>query len=258
MSILKNRTALGVICIVLSLLICFGVTPLFNRSLTQTAEIVRMTKDAAAGEQITDSMVQAVEVGSYNLPENVLSSKESVVGKYAMADLYAGDYILGGKLADEPAAENEYLYNLDGSRQAMSVTIRSFALGLSGKLKSGDIVSILAPDYNGSGKAEVPAELQYVEVIGVTASSGYDANTDEKSGRDEKELPSTVTLLVTAEQAKLLAELEADGNIHLSLAYRGDDGNAAEFIKAQDAVLAQNADAQEDPAAGSEVPDAKV
>ena len=37
------------------------------------------------------TMVQAVKVGSYNLPENVLSSKEFVVGKYAAADLYAGD-----------------------------------------------------------------------------------------------------------------------------------------------------------------------
>ena len=45
-------------------------------------------------------------------------------------------------------------------------------------------------------------ELQYVEVISVTASSGYDANTGEVV--DEKELPSTVTLLVTTEQAKVL------------------------------------------------------
>lgn len=30
MSFLKNRTVLGVICILLSLVICFAVTPLFN------------------------------------------------------------------------------------------------------------------------------------------------------------------------------------------------------------------------------------
>ena len=249
MSILKNRTALGVICIALSLLICFAVTPLFNRSLTQTAEIVRMAKDVAAGEQITDAMVQSVEVGSYNLPETVVTDRKDVVGKYAASDLYAGDYLLPARLSDEPAAENEYLYRLDGTRQALSVTIRSFALGLSGKLKSGDIVSVLAPDYEGGGRAAVPAELQYVEVIGVTASSGYDANTDVKSDRDEKELPSTVTLLVTPAQAGLLAELEADGSVHLSLVYRGERENAAKFIKAQDEALAQ-------AAADSEVPDA--
>ena len=56
-----------------------------------------------------------------------------------------------------------------------------------------------------------------VEVISVTASSGYDANTGEVV--DEKELPSTVTLLVTTEQAKVLAELEQDSELHLALVY---------------------------------------
>lgn len=42
MSFLKNRTVVGVICILLSLLICFGLTPLFNQSVSQKAEIVRV------------------------------------------------------------------------------------------------------------------------------------------------------------------------------------------------------------------------
>ena len=45
MSFLKNRTVIGVICIVLSLLICFAVTPLFNQGISQKAEIVRVTKN---------------------------------------------------------------------------------------------------------------------------------------------------------------------------------------------------------------------
>lgn len=43
MSFLKNRTVVGVICILLSLLICFGLTPLFNQSVSQKAEIVRVS-----------------------------------------------------------------------------------------------------------------------------------------------------------------------------------------------------------------------
>ena len=60
----------------------------------------------------------------------------------------------------------------------MSITIKSFATGLSGKLQSGDIVSVVAPDFKKQGQTVIPPELKYVEVIGVTASSGYDANTD--------------------------------------------------------------------------------
>lgn len=239
MSFLKNRTVVGVICIMLSLLICFGLTPLFNQSLSQKAEIVRVVQPIRAGDEITESMVQTVEVGGYNLPEDVLRQKESAVGKYATADLAVGDYIIPSKLSDAPAAENAYLYSLDGSQQAISVSIKSFAEGLSGKLQSGDIVSVIAPDYKQQGQTVVPAELQYVEIISVTASSGYDANTGAPADEEEedKELPDTVTLLVSPEQAKVLAELEAEGTIHLALVYRGDRKNAEKFLAAQDEII---------------------
>lgn len=235
MKIFRNRTVIGVLCILMALIICFGVTPLFSRSASEKTEIVRVTKDIKEGDEITAEMVQTVEVGAYNLPQNLMTDKKEVVGKYATADLAAGDYILSSKLSAVPAAENAYLYNLDGTKQAISVTIKSFAVGLSGKLESGDIVTVIVADYQGKGETAIPPELQYVEVISVTASSGYDANTGEVV--DEKELPSTVTLLVTTEQAKVLAELEQDSELHLALVYRGTPENAAKFIAAQDALI---------------------
>lgn len=235
MKIFRNRTVIGVLCILLALIICFGVTPLFSRSASEKTEIVRVTKDIKEGDEITAEMVQTVEVGAYNLPQNLMTDKKEIVGKYATADLVAGDYILSSKLSAVPAAENAYLYNLDGTKQAISVTIKSFATGLSGKLESGDIVTVIVADYQGKGETAIPPELQYVEVISVTASSGYDANTGEVV--DEKELPSTVTLLVTTEQAKVLAELEQDSELHLALVYRGTPENAAKFIAAQDALI---------------------
>ncbi len=263
MSFLKNRTVVGVICILLSLLICFGLTPLFNQAVSQRAEIVRVFQPIRAGDEITEDMVQAVEVGGYNLPEDVIRQTETVVGRYATADLAVGDYIISSKLSDVPAADNAYLYDLDGTQQAISVSIKSFAEGLSGKLQSGDVVSVIAPDYQQMGQTVVPAELQYVEVISVTASSGYDANTGEtpEDGED-RELPDTVTLLVYSEQAKVLAELEAEGTIHLALVYRGDRENADQFLDAQAEVLnelyppePEPEEVPAEPAAPSEVPE---
>ena len=196
---------------------------------------MRFTESVKAGEEVKKSMLQEIEVGAYNLPPDVLRSIAEAEGKYLTADVYAGDYLLAEKVSEEPAAENQYLYHLNGEKQAISITISSFAEGLSGKLKSGDIVSVIAPDYLGSGETVIPAELKYVEVIAVTAKSGNDANTQEME--EEKELPSTVTLLVRPEQSKLLARLEAEGEIHLSLVYRGDRENAAKFVEAQDLVL---------------------
>ena len=238
MKLFKNRTVLGIFCIAVSLLICFAITPLVNAGLSKKVAIVRFNQMVQEGEQITKNMVDVVEVGNHNLPENVVRNLADVEGKYLTATVYAGDYILTDKISEEPSAENKYLYNLNGEKQAMSITTNTFAEGLSGKLKSGDIVSVIAPDYLGSGETVIPAELKYVEVIAVTAKSGYDANTEEqRTEEEEKELPSTVTILVRPEQSRLLARLEAEGEIHLSLVFRGEAEKASEFIEAQDQVL---------------------
>ena len=143
----------------------------------------------------------------------------------------------------------------DLTKQAISVTIKSFATGLSGKLQSGDIVSVIVADYPEDGETTIPAELQYVEIISVTASTGYDANTDEAKG-DEKELPSTVTFLVLPEQAKVLAELEQVAKLHLALVYRGTADGAKQFIEAQDELIEElYAEPEEDPIEEGEAAD---
>ncbi|TCU66961.1 hypothetical protein EV204_11371 [Tissierella praeacuta] len=63
MGFIKNRTVIGVICIMLSLIISFGLTPLFNKSVSQKTEIVRVVKEIKSGDEITNDMVQIVEVG---------------------------------------------------------------------------------------------------------------------------------------------------------------------------------------------------
>ncbi len=136
-NLLKNRIVVGLVCIIVALAICFGLTPMFNDALTSTVEIVRVNTEIKEGDQITAKMVTSAEVGGYNLPSNVVYRTEDVVGRYANTDLYKGDYILAGKLSDTPQLKNEYLTGLDGTNRAMSITIKSFAAGLSGKLERG-------------------------------------------------------------------------------------------------------------------------
>ncbi len=239
MKFLKNRTVLGVICIALALIICFAITPLFNASKSSTMRIVRIKNDLKIGQEITSKDIEVVEVGAYNMPSEVVQKSEDVVGKYASTEMIKGEYVLAAKISDSPASENAYLYNLTGEKRAISITIPSFAGGLSGKLISGDIVSVIAIDYKEKGKTLVPDELQYVEVIAVTDKKGNDDETVtvKPDGEEETELPETVTLLVTPEQANILAELEAEGEIHVALVYRGTAENAQKFISAQEKLL---------------------
>jgi len=56
-------------------------------------------------------------------------------------------------------------------------------------------------------------------------------------GEEETDLPETVTLLVSPSQAIVLAELEAEGEIHISLVYRGTQENADKFLEAPEKIL---------------------
>lgn len=238
-NLFKNRTVVGISAITLSLIISFGITPLFNNALQAKTKVIRIVKDVSKGDEITADKVQIVEIGGYNLPKEVLKNKENIVGKYATADLFKGDYVLNTKISDSPTSENKYLYGLDGNEQAISITIKSFAAGLSGKLENGDIVSIIASDYGDQRQTLVPKELQYVKVLAVTTSKGADKQEEIQKNNDDKEqeLPSAVTLLVDRTQAKLLAELEAKSKIHLTLVYRGSETNAQKFLDEQDKVI---------------------
>ena len=240
-NLLRNRTVVGVACIVLSLIICFGLTPLYNGALNAKTEIIRVTKDIGKGELITAAMVQKVEVGKFNLPDSVLKDQVNVVGNYAKADFSKGDYFLSSKVSDTPLVNYEYLYDFDGKERAISVSIKSFAAGLSGKLEQGDIVSLYVSDYGEAKETINPPELQYVQVLAVTAATGLDTSEyQENQGNaieDEKELPSTITLKVSPEQAKLLAELEVKGKIHVVFVYRGSQENAQKFLDEQAKVL---------------------
>jgi pilus assembly protein CpaB len=231
----KNRTILGILCIILSLVIYFVVTPLFNASVNAKVSIVRVTKSISKGEPITKDEITTIEVGRYNLPQNVVIKPNDAIGKYAVADLIPGDYILKEKMSNQKGGDNSYLYSLDGTKQAISVSIKSFASGLSGKLIGDDIVSIISVNNNGS--AIILPELQYVKVLAVTVNSGVDAENQQVKQGEKQELPSTVTLLATPVQAKALAALEAKGTIHISLIYRGNKENSDKFLNVEESVL---------------------
>lgn len=234
-NLLKNRIVVGLACIVLSLAICFGLTPLFNNALTSQVEIVRVSRDIKKGEQITASMLTTVKVGGYNLPVNVMYKAEDVVGQYANTDLYRDDYILATKLSATPMLKNEYLRRLNGANVAISVTIQTFAKGLSGKLEQGDIVSIIAVETGDLGETFIYPELTYMEVITVTTNEGVDGEVQEEQGEnEEKELPSTITLIANPRQAVILADLEKNGAIHAALVYRGDSSTAQRYLNLQE------------------------
>jgi len=140
---INSRTIIGIVCIVLALVVTFGVSPLVNRVSDQKTDIVRVKNTIERGQKITANDLEIVRVGSYNLPDGVIKDGKSVVGKYATANLFAGDYLFPEKITGESNSAADILATLNGKKVAISVSIGSYAHGLSGKIENGDIISII-------------------------------------------------------------------------------------------------------------------
>ncbi|WP_283606955.1 Flp pilus assembly protein CpaB [Faecalispora anaeroviscerum] len=242
--LLKNRYFLSGLSILAALLICLVITPAFNTAAGKQVEIVRVSKTVPEGTKITSDMIQNVKVGGYNLPDNVMKNSEDIVGQYALAKFQPGDYILSTKVSTQ--SPDAYLSNLDGKKQAVSITIKNFANGLSGKLKSGDIISLYVSEYGDMKQTMYPGELQYVQLLAATTSEGYDSTgeqteADKKSKSNTDNIPSTLTVLATPEQVLKIVDYEANGSIHAALSYRGSSETAKKFLELEDKFLKENA-----------------
>ncbi|HGS9095692.1 TPA: Flp pilus assembly protein CpaB [Clostridioides difficile] len=235
---LQNRKVLAVITLILATIIGFG-SPLYERMKSKST-YVRVVNKIEKGNKISSNQIREyTTTDSKSLPNSIIKNKDDVVGKYAVVDMEKEDNVLSSKISQNPVAENEYLYNLNGSKQAMSITIKNFAAGLSGKLQTGDIISVIASDYGEKKKTIKLPQLEYIQVLAVTNQKGADKKDDtvEKGNEDEQELPTTITLLVNETQAKILADLEEKSKMHVTLVYRGTDKTAKKFIEEQDRVI---------------------
>lgn len=233
---MKNRTVIGIICMVLAVAITFGVAPIVNRLTSDTTSVIRLSGDVKQGSQITEDAIETVEVKTDTIPKGIITQKSAVIGKYAASNLYAGDYITASKLTDEANTADDVFASLDGSKLAVSITIDTFAAGLSGKLQNGDVVSILVTDKN-TGNTNIPAELKYVKIITTTTAGGVDKDSVVKNDDGTYELPSTITVLVNTAQAKLLAKYEENSGLQAALVYRGNSETANKFLATQDEYL---------------------
>lgn len=239
MKLLKNKFVLGTLCIVLAFIFAFVALPALTGSeQSQTVSVLRMTQAVSEGTQITTDMLETVSVPE-NLVENGIRYTAPVVGQYAAADLYAGDYLTSEKLTKTLAEQNLFSAGEAKGKMVVSITLPSLASGVSGRLLPGDIVTVIAipqgtvnqtlgvePESSEEttvSSAYIDPMLEYVEVCMVTTCDGADANVEAQTDEDNKNtLPVTVSFYATEEQALKLAELEQTGTIHIAFVARGD------------------------------------
>ena len=70
---MKNRTVIGVICMVLAVAVTFLIAPLVNRLSTDTSEVIRLASDVKQGVQITADHLEVARVKTDSIPVGTLN-----------------------------------------------------------------------------------------------------------------------------------------------------------------------------------------
>ena len=267
MKILRNKFLIGILCIVIGVTVGFVLLPKSQDADINMTKVVRLTQDVAAGTKLEEKMLEIATIPAESVPDGASSALESFLNRYASSQLYEGDILTSAKVRDtlvDPVAAAAAK-----GKQLVSVTVPSLSAGVSGTLQPGDVVSIMVTSkvtqfnqnlglmtpvedseetsdwQTGSSlissvtkesQTYIPEELRYLEVCKVSSSDGTDALVNgDKDKEEPNRLPVTITFYATEAQALKLAEVEQNGEIHVTFIARGDAADA--YIPRDERVL---------------------
>jgi len=267
LKILRNKFLIGILCIVIGVTVGFVLLPKSQDADINMTKVVRLTQDVEAGTKLEEKMLEIATIPAESVPDGASSALESFLNRYASSQLYEGDILTSAKVRDtlvDPVAAAAAK-----GKQLVSVTVPSLSAGVSGTLQPGDVVSIMVTskvtqfnqnlglmtpvedseetsDWQTGGsliasvtkesQTYIPEELRYLEVCKVSSSDGTDALVNgDKDKEEPNRLPVTITFYATEAQALKLAEVEQNGEIHVTFVARGDAADA--YIPRDERVL---------------------
>jgi len=181
-------------------------------------ELLAMRQDVAAGVPLTDQMLVV-----RTLPENYLEDRQvlvsdlpRVLGVRASIGLTANQTLLWTDLATTPHDRGSFSSRIPRGMRAMSIAAvgrRAF----SNLMRPGDRVDVLLTKAK-PGPEEKVVTLPLLQNLLILAVGSNFSATDEEASAGRSD---SIALLVTLDQASLLAQARRDGT--LSLVLRNED-----------------------------------
>ena len=229
--LIRNKLFIGAMCLLLAGMLAFGLLPRLYGAQSGTTEIVKLRQTVEYGTVITEDMLTVAEVGSYGLPDTVVTDKSEIVGLVAGSTVYAGEYLWRDRFISAEDYENAISksgHDLSEGTYLLTIALPSESSGLAGILRVGDTVDVYGyTDESGSAVASVA--LTAVSVYKVLNSKlvsldDLDAELTANPDADPADYdlaPAYVVFTVNEQQAKVLIGLEKDEALHLILRETG-------------------------------------
>ena len=79
---MKNRTIIGIVCMILAVAVTFAIAPVVNRLTSDTTTVVRLKQEVGRGAKLTEEQVETVKVKTDTVPQGAYVKTADAVGKY--------------------------------------------------------------------------------------------------------------------------------------------------------------------------------
>lgn len=207
---IKSRFIYAIMCYILAVIIIFSVIPLIISKTYGKINAVYVIEPVSKGKQFTEDNLKEVLIGDLNLPKNLISKKEDVIGCYAAVDIVSNDQLTFSKISQIPLDKE-----IPEGSTAINLTVKMIeSSNMAGNIQAGDVIRL----YHYKDKLIDIPELQFVEVISVL---------------HEEQEKIIITVLAVEKQAEKIKEMKKEGIIYVSFISRDNKLFESKLLKQQ-------------------------
>ena len=191
MKLIRNKFIIGILCIAIGVTAGFILLPRSQRSEITMTQVVRLTKNVKAGDQLTAENMETTSIPTASAPGGASSTMEAYRGKYAVTQLFAGDILTTTKVRDtlvDPVAAGAAK-----GKQLVSLTVPTLTAGVSGALLPGDVVSVMVTSKITQFNQQLGLLVATEQSTISTPPESGDGKEQETGDGSESDTPSTVS-----------------------------------------------------------------
>lgn len=161
-----------------------------------------------AGTKLTAELIETIRVPEEYAHPSAATDPKAVIGQFTVTDLWPGEVILAGHIANEKTS-SELPFKIPEGLRAVTVAVGAVT-GVGGHLKPGhyvDVLSVWAPTSD--------SEIEDMEVVTLVQNALVLAVGTDLQKKDAVQLADNITLALTPEQAQEVFLAESVGKLKL-------------------------------------------
>ncbi len=204
MKLIRNKFIIGILCIAIGVTAGFILLPRSQRNEISMTQVVRLTRNVKAGDQLTAENLETTTIPAANVPGGASSSVDAYRGKYAVTQLFAGDILTAIKVRDtlvDPVAAGAAK-----GKQLVSLTIPTLTAGVSGTLLPGDVVAVMVTSKVTQFNQQLGLLVATEQSTITTAPESEDGEGEESDGDNNTGISQTLYSSIQKESETYIPE----------------------------------------------------